>query len=317
MKNEFYQKYLPFFLIITVLLLLAYYIYNNISRLHYLFNFSTSSFILIISLSIIFILCRGFTNCIIYRLFSVRLSIIGGTGVAIINTLGNLLPFSGGLLAKGIYLKKRYNLAFGHYFPATVTLMVAFLGINGFVGLLSLAYLTNGFQENTPPILLVAFGIMILGILTLWIPFPTSFFPSKWQELLKNIKEGWQGLGQNKTAFLLICLIQIISVSIVAGRLYLIFQMFSLGAGYFHCLLFSAASIITRFVTIAPGSIGAREAIVGGAGYVLGFEFGMSALAVMIDRIFGILVCFLLAFVYSLLGIQLFGTNFFRAFSRN
>lgn len=307
MKYIFSKKFLPVIVIITVVLLFAYYIYNNISRLHYLFNFSPSSLLLIIALSIIIIFSRGITNCIIYSLFSLRLSIIEGAGVAIINNLGNLLPFSGGLFAKGIYLKKRHNLAFGHYFPATATLLVTFLGINGLMGMLSLAYLTHGFQEHTPSILLITFGLMLFGILTLWIPFPTTIFPSKWQELLKNIKEGWQGLGKDKTTFLLICLLQIISVSALAARLYLIFQMFSLGVGYLHCLLFTAATIITRFVTIAPGGIGAREAIVGGIAHLLGLQFGISALVVMVDRIFAILVCFLLAFIYSLLGMQLLG----------
>jgi len=305
MKNKFSKKYLPIFVIITVILLFVYYIYDNFSRLHYLLNFSTSSLIIILVLSIVLILGRGATNCIIYRLFSVKLSFIEGSGIAVLNRLGNLLPFSGGLIAKGMYLKTKHNLSYGHYFPATITLFIAFLGINGLIGLLSLAYLTNGFRENTSLILLIGFGIMLLGTLLLWIPLPINIFPQKWQELLQKIKQGWQGLGQNKTAFLLICVLQVILVSTMAARLYLIFQMLSQNAGYLHCLLFCSASILTRFVTIAPGGIGAREAIVGGSGYVLGFEFGMSALAVMIDRIFGILVCFLLAFVYSLFGIKL------------
>ncbi|MGM0504862.1 MAG: lysylphosphatidylglycerol synthase transmembrane domain-containing protein [Bacteroidota bacterium] len=309
MTNKFSKKCLPIFFIITVILLFVYYIYDNFSRLHYLLNFSTSSLIIILVLSIVLILGRGATNCIIYRLLSVRLSLIEGSGVAVINTLGNLLPFSGGLIAKGMYLKSRHNLSYGHYFPATVTLLIAFLGVNGLIGLLTLGYITNGYRENTPLILLIAFGIMLLTTLLLWIPLPINIFPPKWQELLQRIKEGWQGLGKNKTAFLHIFVLQIILVSTMAARLYLIFQMLSQNAGYLHCLLFCSASILTRFVTIAPSGIGAREAIVGASGYVLGFEFGMCALAVMIDRIFAIIVCLVLAFVYSLFGIKLLGTT--------
>lgn len=303
--HEFLKKYLPVFLFISVILIFFYYIYANFSKLHYLLNISVCSLILILVFSIIIIIGRGLTNCVIYRLSKVNLSLIEGSGVAIINTLGNLLPFSGGMIAKGMYLKTRHNLSYGHYFPATVTLFITFLGVNGLLGLLSLGYLTKGFQENTSLILLVAFAMMLIGTLTIWIPFPVNIFPRKWQELLQKIKQGWQGLGKNQTAFLLICSLEIILVGVLAARLYLIFQMFSQDVGYIQCLLFSAVSILTRFVTIAPGGVGVREAIVGGAGQILGYEFGISALAVMVDRIFGIFVCFLFAFIYGIFGIKL------------
>lgn len=303
------KYFFSIFFIITVTLLFVSYIYNNFSRLHYLFNFSTLFFILILVLSIILILGRGATNCIIYRIFSVKLSLMEGSGVAVINTIGNLLPFSGGLIAKGMYLKTRHNLLFSHYFPATVTLFITFLGVNGLIGLLSMSYLTNGFRENLSLSLFVAFVIMLLSTLIIWVPFPINIFPQKWQQLLQKVRQGWQGLGENKIVFFLICILQVILVTTIAARLYLIFQMLSQDAGYFHCLLFSAISILTRFVTIAPGGIGAREAIVGGAGYVLGFDFGMSALAVMIDRIFDIMVCFPMAFLFTLFGIKLLSTK--------
>ena len=96
-------------------------------------------------------------------------------------------------------------------------------------------------------------------------------------------------------------------VAIIAARLYMVFQMLSQDVGYMHCLVFSAASIITRLVSLTPGSIGVRETIVGGAAYVLDFNFGLIALAIMIERIIVILTCFLLAFFYIGFGIKLFG----------
>ena len=305
MKINFSKRFIPILFFIVVIFLFSYYIYDNSHRLHYLLNFSFFSLLMFFFCTIIGILGRGAINCIIYRLFNVKMSLVEGVAVSLMNTLGNLLPFSGGLVAKGVYLKKKHNLAYGHYLPATVSLFVVFIGVNGFIGLIGLLYITKGFQLETPPILFFAFIFMMLAVLSIWIPFPSKIFPEKWQKNLQNIKEGWQGLGQNKRYFLILCCIQIISLVSVAVRLSLIFQMLSLNVALIYCLIFAAASVLTRLVTIAPGGIGVREAIVGGAGYTLGLNFGLSALVVMIDRIIAILICFIISLFYSIIGIKL------------
>ena len=199
-NNAFWlsKKSLSVLLFVTVILLFSYYIYDNAHRLSHLLNLSLFSIISILSLTTISLLNRGIISYVLYGLFSVNISLLEGGALAVMSTLGNLLPFSGGLVAKGVYLKKRYKLAYGHYFPATVSLFVVFLGVNGLIGSVGLLCLTDVFHAKNSTILFFAFNFMLLSFNIIWIPLPLRLFPKKLQQWLKNIKKGWQELGRNK-----------------------------------------------------------------------------------------------------------------------
>ena len=70
--------------------------------------------------------------------------------------------------------------------------------------------------------------------------------------------------------------------------------MLSQNVTFGDVMLFSAASILTQLVSIAPGGLGVREAIVGAVASALGFDMGMSLVAVGLDRLISTLAILLI-----------------------
>jgi uncharacterized protein (TIRG00374 family) len=84
-----------------------------------------------------------------------------------------------------------------------------------------------------------------------------------------------------------------------AGRLWIAFHALSQGVTLDQCILFSSAAILTRLVSIAPGGLGVREAIVTSVASALGFDAGVSLVAVIIDRLVETVVVITLGIVYT------------------
>ena len=86
-----------------------------------------------------------------------------------------------------------------------------------------------------------------------------------------------------------------------AARYWIAFHTLSQDVTYAQCLLFAAATILTRLVSIAPGGLGVREGIVAGVASLLGFEAGVSAVAVGLDRLVATSVIIVLGTIYTYL----------------
>ena len=141
MKPSKFRYVLSSFFLVGVLLIFGIYLYARSDQLARLFQFSASLIALLALVNVASALTRGLTNTCFYRSLNVPLSIREGTGLSVLNTLGNQLPFSGGFFAKGIYLKRKHKLAYTRYLPATTALYVCSVGVNGLAGLGGLAWL--------------------------------------------------------------------------------------------------------------------------------------------------------------------------------
>ncbi len=114
-----------------------FYISSNSDQLYNLIDISALGVFLLVLLAISGIVIRGIINRLFYNDLGSLLSLTESTGLAAVNTLGNLLPLSAGLLAKGAYLREKHGIPVRKYFSATIALFIAFLSMNGFIGLLA------------------------------------------------------------------------------------------------------------------------------------------------------------------------------------
>jgi uncharacterized membrane protein YbhN (UPF0104 family) len=222
-----------------------------------------------------------------------------GFYLAIINTLGNLLPLSGGLFAKGIYLKKKYNVNFNYFFAATISLFICFISVCGFIALLSLLYLWKTENIIYSGLLYFGFGLMSLSIIIQWLPINFNFLPKKASDAISDIQKGWKILKNNRKLMIIILCLLSFSVAITALRFWFVFQIFSTELDYFVCLTFAGANILTSFINIFPGGIGIREGIIGGLSYAMGNSFAISAVVVAFDRCFDAIVTFILSLIVT------------------
>ena len=70
-----------------------------------------------------------------------------------------------------------------------------------------------------------------------------------------------------------------------AARLFLAFQSLSQNVTFGETILFASSTILTQLVSIAPGGLGVREFVVASVASVLGFDMGISVVAVGLDRL--------------------------------
>lgn len=279
------KKFIPYLIILIVLVSYGIFIQQNTGRFQRLLNLSLDSFLVLLVLILCSITARGLINYHLYKGLEIPIPFFKSLGLATINTLGNQLPFSGGLVAKGIYLKKRYELSYTTFLSATVSLFLGFMTANGIIGLITLLSLSFFQQINPNGVLVFGFTMMTLSISMQWIKINYDFLPEKWKRYMKQLMDGWQVFRKNIGLWMILICLQIVSTFLTAGRFWVSFRFLSQDIPLTHCLLFSAATILTQLISIAPGGIGVREGIVAGIAAIMGVDPGISAIAVGIDRL--------------------------------
>jgi len=293
------KSYAPYILSITALLVFITYLHRNADRYRQLLDLSVGAISLLLGLVLMFTFTNGLINYLLYRQLGVVLTFNESIGLAAVNTLANQLPFAGGMIAKGIYLKQKYELAYTRFLSATLALYVCFVAANGAIGIAVLARWSLVDNKVLPMPLLLGFLGMLTTVFLLWLPTDVSFVPSKWGQRLAQLMDGWQVLSQNWLLVGKLVGLQMLMTLMFAGRFWIAFHALSQYVTLAQCLLFSAATILTRLVSIAPGGLGVREGIVAGVAYVLGFDAGVSVVAVSIDRLVATSVVIALGTIYT------------------
>jgi uncharacterized protein (TIRG00374 family) len=80
-------------------------------------------------------------------------------------------------------------------------------------------------------------------------------------------------------------LLQITMVFFLSLRYLVAFRMVSQNVSLGQTLLFASATVLTQLVSIAPGGLGVREAIVAAVASIIGFDPVVSVVAVSLDRL--------------------------------
>lgn len=262
-----------------------YYLYINADRYLALLDISPDKIILMLILTLIQQILNGEVNVQMFRILGVQLAHKDGFYIASASTLANQLPVSGGIFMRGAYLKYKYNLSYARYFSATSALFFLTIASYGFLGeaiLLYWKFFRNMFIE---PLLFLGFGLMtVCGLLIFTLPFfaPRISFLDKW---LHQALEGWKILSKYPALIFKILALQTILTAFLAVEYLLAFQMLSQDITFSQSMLFSSASVLTQLVSLAPGGLGVREAIVSGVASALGFDLSVSAAAMGLDRL--------------------------------
>jgi uncharacterized membrane protein YbhN (UPF0104 family) len=273
--------------VITIGLLSAfvYYLYNNADRFLELIQLSASGVLLIFLLSLIFPFLSGSMTTFLFRGLGVDLPFRDGFLINAASTLANQLPISGGILSKGFYLKRKYELSYSKFLSATVALFLCFIGTNGLVGLTVLAYGMLIQQKVVSITLWLGFAAMAACLLVFSFPIDQIKLPDPIGKLLHQAAEGWMLIRKNPRLLASLIGLQCGLLILLAIRYWLAFHMLSQNVTLSDAMLFSTATILTQLVSIAPGGLGVREAIVGTISSILGFDTGASVVAVGLDRL--------------------------------
>lgn len=288
----------PAVFFLLALVLFGFYMVGNRERLGQLLQFSLPSIVWLLLLTLIYLTGNGLINYLFYRGMGVKLTLNEGVGLAAINTLANQLPFAGGLAAKGVYLKQKHQLSYTRFLSATLALYVCFVAANGVIGLAVATYERMANPTGLLPAIL-PLGFLLMAMSIFLFLFRPQRLPATWQPRGRHLLDGWRTLSQNPRLVVWLLLTQTGMTFVFAGRLWLAFRMVSQPVGLANCLLFSAATILSRLVSIAPGGLGVREGIVAGMAAMMGLDAGIAVIAVGIDRLISTITIMIMGSLYS------------------
>jgi uncharacterized protein (TIRG00374 family) len=144
-------------------------------------------------------------------------------------------------------------------------------------------------------------SLFIFGIPLNRIRIPNAFY--KW---IHQAIEGWTLISRNPVLLLKLLILQTITMLLLAFRYWLAFHMLSQDVTISQVILFASASVLTQLVSFAPGGLGVREAIVSGIAATLGFDVGISVVAIGLDRLVATIVVVIIGWISTvILGRQL------------
>lgn len=276
-----------FIWILCIGLIVAFivYVYENADQYIEIFNVSPLPVILIMTATLISLIVSGIINVFLYESLGAKLPFRNSLFLTASSTLANQLPISGGIVTKGFYLKRKYRLSYAKFFSSSLALLFCFISVNGLVGLVILLYKIIFIGIPISHFLLIGFVVMTSSLVVFWLPFERIKVPHKIREWLDGALSGWVLISRNPILVGKLVGLQIFLMFILAIRYWFAFRMLSQDVKISDVILFSSISVLTQMVSFAPGGLGITETIVGGVAFLLGFELGVSIVAVGLDRL--------------------------------
>ena len=285
---------------------LLYYVWISADAYAALLRLSAGGVLGIVLVTVTFPLISGLINCIVFRGLGARMTYRDGSLLAASATMANLLPIPGGIVARGVYMKREHGLSYTKYLSATIALYLWSLVLSGSIGLVILAVWWLGGQRSFSPLLWLGFGAMAGSALIFRVPLNRMHIPYAIRGRLSQALEGWTFIRRDSGMLPKLLGLQALMTVLLSIRYCLAFQMLSQELTFGQALLFSTASILTQLVSIAPGGLGVREAIVGSVARALGFGLAVGVGASGLDRLISTPVIVLIGWTSTvLLGRQI------------
>lgn len=278
----------------------AVYFYQNIEEFRHLKIVNIAYLIPLCLLSILFLITNGLVLKYLLEPFKVRLEFKEWFGLSVINTMGNYLtPFRGGAVAKAVYLKTKHQFSYSYFLSTLAGVYIIVFLVNSFVGIFTMLALYQ-FSGIFNVLIFIIFLSIFLSLLTIII-FSPSFKETKYPFLNKfiNVLNGWHLIKNNKKVITVIGLISLINVAIMVLMMFLEFRVFGLEISFLSVLFLSIVSTLGLFVSITPGALGIKEAIVAFTATVINIPVSQVLAVSILDRAIGLVIIFILGPIFS------------------
>lgn len=301
MKSPYWRLLIVSLISVGLVTAFCYYLYINADKYLELLKVSMPGVVALLLLALSFPVVGGISNAYLFRDMGADISYLDSFFLTAASTLANQLPISGGIVSKGFYLKRRHGISYAKFFSATTALFFCFLSVNGLIGIFILLYLSIFKNIPPSPVLLTGFSMMTACFFVFLLPIERVEFSEKIQAWLRQSIEGWKIFSKKPFLLFKLIVLQMILMLLLAARYWIAFRMLSQSITFDAAVLFSTASLLTQLVSIVPGGLGIREAIVGAVASALGGDVGVSVVAVGLDRLISTLVVLLVGGVSAII----------------
>ena len=251
------------------------------------------------------ILANGGQFKYLSKVFNIRLTFTEWFGLTVINTMFNyFVPARGGMIARALYMKKRYDLTLSEY----ASLMAGATWFGFLISSLSAVILCFGcyffFDEFYKVIMsfsLITLSLCIaVGVLVSRTTLARfSILNERVHNILSLVGRGLHRFKDNTQLLVPICCFSLCFLLLSAARLYWAFLSIGIDVHWLKILLVQAFSGFLLVVSITPGNLGIREGFIGLFASVLGISVKQAILGALVDRIMMMIVIFVFGIIYS------------------
>ncbi len=285
------RRWLPSIVTLAVLALLSGFLFENRHYIADSYRLSPLLFAAVVGLTLGLLFVRGIANRLHFAGLGVEASTADWFRLVTVTSFTNYLPLSAGLLAKAVFLKRVHAMPFRRFAVGQTTLLVLIVATNGAIGLVLLGF---AFPEQLVGVIGLGFAGMFAAGLLLLLPAPLrERLSGKWFPFAANVgpeaRRNWPAV--------VAC--QAVMLVAAALALKLCFAMGESEVGLLACMVFCAAAVLTRLVTVVPGALGLREFLIGGLAVLTGFDLRDAVVASTLSRAAEIVVVFTLGGVFS------------------
>ena len=289
------NKIFGIIVLIILVVLGAYYLNKNIHEFKDLKLENWRYIFLIVPIFIFGYWLIGVVLDVLLRPFGIELNLKESFMISIVTGFYNLItPFRGGMVARGMYLKRRHNFAYTDFLATLAASYVIVFLISSFIGLLSV-YLIFMFYGTFNWIIFLIFFGMFIGMLFIVIVAPRfSERKNNWINRFIRVINGWHLIKNNKKVIFYVGILSVIQILLGALMVYLQFKVFGLDVGYLKSLFLTCIGSLGILIAITPANLGVAEAITVFSALTLGIGAAESLGVALLGRAISIIVLFIL-----------------------
>jgi uncharacterized membrane protein YbhN (UPF0104 family) len=243
---------------------------------------------------------NGVFSKVMLREFKVDLDFYEWFGLSVINTAGNLLlPFRGGIVLNGIFLKKRFDFPLSDYMVTVMGTYVVTFFCSALIGITGMGYLYVFQGVDSWLISSCLAGIAIILGAVMYFDTTALISGLKIPALNKYLKvlSAWDRIRGKNGVILFVVILVAINLSLAACATFYGFQTIGQSIGLVECLMLAIVAGFSSMLSILPANLGIREVMTGVTSTLLGVNAVGSVTVSLIER----LLVFILAVTGSLI----------------
>ncbi|HOD35324.1 MAG TPA: lysylphosphatidylglycerol synthase transmembrane domain-containing protein [Syntrophales bacterium] len=291
----------PVFSITLVLILMAVFLYRERDALAALQGISFRFILLLICLQSAVLVVNGVALRIIAAKFSIHLKTREWLGLSFMTTLGNAIaPFSGGLIARAAYLKRRHGFSytqFGTSLAASYLINFTMVSVSGLMVLIALHRPFTYFRELTG-LFLAALLILVCLMLT---PFRELTWNNRLIHRINDAIRGWSDIRGDRALVSRLSFCALLNI-LLGGVMYqAAYRSYGLEVPFDLSLLVYLLASFSLLINLTPGNFGIQEVIVAISSGLFGVGAAYGVIVSLLLRLTGLLVAFTLGLLFSYL----------------
>jgi uncharacterized protein (TIRG00374 family) len=294
-------RILSFILLLAALAAIALYIRAHGDSLRAVSRLSIRDGALLFVLGVFTIAVNGLFLKTFAAKYQVNLLAKEWFGLAAVTTMGNYLtPFSGGMIARAAYLKKRHSLSYSKFatlLAANYLLVYLVIALAGIL-LICLSPSSAGYSRA---LLLFFAGVAGLILVLLKVKRVHRNVTNRYVEALNHALQGWEEMMKDR--ILAVKILFLTAVNITAGALlfYIAFGALGFPVTFTTALLIYLITSFSLLINVTPGNFGVQEAVSSFAAAMLGAGAGLGLMAALMIRVATMAAAFTLGPLFGML----------------